>query len=397
MAGSTPGLSEHPAVGPRRADEAREVWPAREVEHFAAAIAGDRLDGLHHVVHTFLARGDKEHVEIIDAEMVVDRARGDDLAIGSDLWLDDGLDALGAHVGLKREVALTDREQGIRLDPTWRIRDDRHRHAKRVWEGPRAGRRRADYIDVIAKFHLRNACADLDVQCNMRRHVIMREAKDARRRGAVAANARHAHPIVRGDDPARLQQLLGVLAESIHFVDEKRVREFQLLAQSLQPLAGLVIEVRQAIAGLALIAVIEGDDLFCRELRVSTQRLKDTEDVVVSDRGALAARRRLRSRPFLMAIRGLHGGKGSARRAGCKRSLSRAPQRCDTVRQHVHTIIYYHAAAVGQRAPGSISIPSLAFRAGQDWPERSEQLYWTGLGRGAARGVAEHGMVVQSQ
>ena len=119
----------------------------------------------------------------------------------------------------------------------------------------------------------------------------------------------------------RHEQFFGVFSEAIHFVDEKGVGEFERLAQSLQPLARLVIEVGESIAGLALIAAIKGDDLLGGELGVPAERLEDAEDVVVGDRGALAARRRLRAWPVLSEGRCLHGGIGSAERGRCKRSL----------------------------------------------------------------------------
>ena len=129
--------------------------------------------------------------------------------------------------------------------------------------------------------------------------MIVREAKDARGRGAVATDAGGAHPVLGGYDPARSEQVFGVFAEAIHFVDAKRVGEFEALAQTHQPLAPLVIEVGETVAGVALVAAIEGDDLLGGELGVSAQRLEDAEDVVVGDRRPPAAGRRLRARAVL--------------------------------------------------------------------------------------------------
>ena len=87
---------------------------------------------------------------------------------------------------------------------------------------------------------------------------------------------------------------------------KSELANLSVLAQSHQPLALFVIEVGEAIARLARVAAIEGDDLFGGELGVPTQRLEDAEDVVVGDRGALAARRRLRARAVLSEGRCFH-------------------------------------------------------------------------------------------
>ena len=135
-----PRFVEHPSVRGRRAREAGQVWPVGEAKHRAAPIARDRFDRLHHVAHALLVRRHEQHGEIVDAEMVVDCAGGDDLAISSDLRLDDGLDALGAHVGLLCEVALADGEQRVRFDPSRCVRNRRHGDIQRIGEGLRAGR-----------------------------------------------------------------------------------------------------------------------------------------------------------------------------------------------------------------------------------------------------------------
>jgi hypothetical protein len=74
-----------------------------------------------------LIRRDEQHEEIVDAEIAVDRCRSDDLAAGSDLRLHDGLDALGADVGLERKASLADSEERVRLDPSRRVGDRRRR------------------------------------------------------------------------------------------------------------------------------------------------------------------------------------------------------------------------------------------------------------------------------
>ena len=134
---------------------------------------------------------------------------------------------------------------------------------------------------------------------------------------------------------------------------KSELANLMLLAQSLQPLALLVIEVGQPIAGLALVAAIEGDDLLGGELGVPAQRLEDAEDVVVGDRGALAARRRLRARPILSEGRCLHGGIGSAERGRCKRAPCRALRRpatqCDSMFTRSHFITC-------RGRPGSVAV-----------------------------------------
>jgi hypothetical protein len=92
-------------------------------------------------------------------------------------------------------------------------------------------------------------------------------------------------------------------------------------------------------------AAVEGDDPLGGELGALAQRLEDAEDIVVGDRGALAARRRSRMRPDLLEARCLHGAIGSAERRRRKRaSMSLIALTRDTVRQHVHAIKFYHVS-----------------------------------------------------
>ena len=143
----------------------------------------------------------------------------------------------------------------------------------------------------------------------MRRHVIVRETKDARRRIAVAADARHAHPTLGRDDPPRFEQILGVFSEAMHFVGGECVGELERFAQAHEPLAFGVVEVGEAIANGARVPTIERDELFGRELRMPAQRFEDAADVVVGDECLSAVRYRLRARPAFSFGRSLHGWK----------------------------------------------------------------------------------------
>ena len=124
-----------------------------------------------------------------------------------------------------------------------------------------------------------------------------------------------------------LSAVFRVFAELVHFIDEKRVGEFEFFAQSHQPLALLMVEVSQPVACLARVAAIEGDELLCCEMGVPAQRFEDAEDVMVGDRIALAARRRLRSRASLSRGRCLHRSDLESGARRCKRAACRAMRR----------------------------------------------------------------------
>jgi len=59
-------------------------------------------------VHAPAARRREENAEVVDAEIGVDDAGGDELAVGENLLDDDRFYALGASVGFKREDAAVD-------------------------------------------------------------------------------------------------------------------------------------------------------------------------------------------------------------------------------------------------------------------------------------------------
>ena len=110
------------------------------------------------------------------------------------------------------KYAIVDADERVRLDPFGRAGDRRHEDAQRLRKRLRALGRVFDDLDVVAEATLLScAHADLDVERDMRRHVVVREAKDTRGRGAVAADARCPHPLFRGDDPAHLEQVFGVV------------------------------------------------------------------------------------------------------------------------------------------------------------------------------------------
>lgn len=314
---SAPWLPEHPPIWSRCARELAEIGPTDETEHRAASVARNRCEGRHHVAHALLVRGDEEHAEIVDAEVIVDHPRCNDLAIGADFRFDHALDAFGAGVGFDREELIVDAEERIRLDPFQRVRDRRHEDAQRLGKSLRTLGRVLDDVDVIAEAKVfRRARSDLDVERDLRRHVIVGEAKNARGRGAVAADARGAHPILRGYDTACSEQVFGVFAKAIHFVDEKGVGEFERLAQTNKPLAALVIEVGETIAGIARMTTIEGDKLLRSQLCMSAERLEDAENVVVGDHRVPAAWCRPRARAVLSRLRGFHSLKWRTGSAG---------------------------------------------------------------------------------
>ena len=156
--------------------------------------------------------------------------------------------------------------------------------------------RRLDHLDVIDEAHVgRGACADLDVDGDLGRHVIMRETDDARGHGRVPADARGPHPRFRRHDATQREHVFRVRPKPVHLVDEERVGEFEALAHPLQPRAALVKKIGQPVARLAVVAAIKSDKLLRRQLRVSAQGFEDAEDVVLGDRRALAGWRGVRT------------------------------------------------------------------------------------------------------
>ena len=95
----------------------------------------------------------------------------------------------------------------------------------------------------------------------------------------------------------------------MQFVSRERIGELQRFAQTHEPLAFGVIEVGEAIANGARVAAIEGDELFGGELRMSAQRFKDAENVIVSDERLSPVRYRLRAWAALSCGRRFHGWK----------------------------------------------------------------------------------------
>ena len=108
MADPLPGRGEQAPRRHRRFQKVVERFVGAKAEHRALAVARDLGEFVHDVVHALAARRREENAEVVDAEIVVDDAGGDDLAIGENLLDDDRLDALGASVGFKREDAAVD-------------------------------------------------------------------------------------------------------------------------------------------------------------------------------------------------------------------------------------------------------------------------------------------------
>ena len=96
-------------------------------------------------------RRDEQHAQIVDAEMVVDDARCDDLAICANFRFDDALDALGAGVGFDREVSIVDADERVGLDPPRGAGDRWDGDAKRLRKCLRALGRFVDDLDMIAE------------------------------------------------------------------------------------------------------------------------------------------------------------------------------------------------------------------------------------------------------
>lgn len=116
MADALPGRMEQPPVGCRGFQKITEARLGAEAEHRALAMLGDQREFLHDVFHPRFACRSKKHAKIVDAEMFVDDAGGDDLAISEDFRHDHSLDAFGGLVGFEGVIAAADREQGIWFD-----------------------------------------------------------------------------------------------------------------------------------------------------------------------------------------------------------------------------------------------------------------------------------------
>ena len=110
MSDELPGSGNQSTGRDRRLQEIAECVVGAKSEHRALAVAGDRGEFVHDIVHALAARGREEHPEIVDAEIFVDDARCDYLAIREDFRDDDRLDALGAFVRFEREVAAIHRK-----------------------------------------------------------------------------------------------------------------------------------------------------------------------------------------------------------------------------------------------------------------------------------------------
>ena len=188
--------------------------------------------------------------------------------------------------------------------------------------------------------------------------MIVREANNPGRCFAASADAHRARPFVGRDDPARQKQTFRVRSETIHFVHEKIVGEFDALAHSLQPIARLVKKIGQAIARLAGMATIERDKLFCGELQISAQRFEDAENIMLGDLGALAARRRSEARSVFSGGSDFHKSgeiaAGARSRRSAYRAMRRQVKRCVGIRR----LKFYHAGRDirGRSRSGSVAL-----------------------------------------
>ena len=97
-------------VGHGRFQEIAERVIDAKTEHGALAVARDLCEFVHHVVHALRARGREEHAHVVDAEIVVDDPRGDDLAIRENLRTMVDFTLSVPSVGLKCEDALANRQ-----------------------------------------------------------------------------------------------------------------------------------------------------------------------------------------------------------------------------------------------------------------------------------------------
>lgn len=74
MSNTLPIFPKHEADWRGRAEKIGKVGAAGEGEHRRSAVSGDRAQLLHYVAHSCFACRDEEDGEIVDAEMLVDRA-----------------------------------------------------------------------------------------------------------------------------------------------------------------------------------------------------------------------------------------------------------------------------------------------------------------------------------
>ncbi len=269
-----------------------KVGAAREGESRCSAVSGDGAQFFHHGAHPWFSCRDKKHGEVVDAKMVVDRACGDYLAIGEYLAANDRLDGLGAHIGLKCVVAITQAKERVGFDPFGSADGVGYRDAQRFLQEARGGGRGLDDVDVADELRvLVLACADLDVERDVGCHMVVCEPDDAGGSIAVPADPRREYPFGTRNDPFGDEQLRGVAAEMVYLVDREIVREFYVLAETAQPFALFMKKLGEALARLHRIPAVVCDELLRGQLRMPAQGFEDAVDVIVGDRSTPAARR----------------------------------------------------------------------------------------------------------
>jgi len=273
-----------------RAQKIAEGSLGAKAEHAAAAIDRDARQFSHDIFHSRFARRREQNCEIVDAEMRVDNVVGDDLAIGENFWNDHGLDAFRPLIGFERVVTKSNCKERIRFDkglPPLKLDGD----AQRLRQCASCLGRSAQDVDVMFERCSGGARADLDVERDVRRHVVMRETNDARGGGAVAADTGVRNPLLRRDDAPGMQERFGFRAEPVHVFDIEVIGEDDLFVQPMQPMRALPLGAVPKFAeprfGDDRIARAESDELSSRQLRVTRQRLEDVANVVVGDLHAL--------------------------------------------------------------------------------------------------------------
>ena len=136
------------------------------------------------------------------------------------------------------------------------------------------------------------ARADLDVDRDIGGHVIMRQAHDLRRRGALAADAAVGDPVFGRDDALGDEHRFGLFAEAMQVLDGEVVGEDCFFVGAMQPMRalafGAVPEIAEARLGEDGMARAEGDELARRQPAVPRERFEDVADVGVGDLDVLA-------------------------------------------------------------------------------------------------------------
>ena len=96
-------------------------------------------------------------------------------------------------------------------------------------------------VDVALERDAGLACADLDVDRDVGRHVIVREPHDLRRRGALAADAAIGDPLLRRDHALLDQQRLRLFAEPVQVFDGEMVGEDDVFVGAVEPMRALAL------------------------------------------------------------------------------------------------------------------------------------------------------------